>query len=90
MKSVSLNQLMKLKIPSVGLPAIIKPKPSALIPYVKKAEPPKPSICDANSCMWQPSPDPLAIAALEEYDATPTVNLNSEGSCRDQWMPQKK
>ena len=81
MKRVSLNQLMKLKISPVGLPAIIKPKPSALIPYVKKVEPPR---------FDMPVPDPLAIAALEEYDAIPTVNLNSKSSCRDQWTQQKK
>jgi hypothetical protein len=68
MKRVSLNQLMKLKISPVGLPAIIKRSPCAIIPYVKKVETPNPSICYAASCMWQPVPDPLAIAALEEYD----------------------
>lgn len=89
MKRVCTNQLMKLKLPSIGLPAIIKPQPTALIPYVKKTEPPNPSICYANSCMWQPNPDPLAIAALsiydavgceatlEEYDAAPTQHHSS-------------
>ena len=86
MKRVSLNQLMKLKNSPVGLPAIIKPQPTALIPYVKKVEAPRfdmPSICDANSCIWQPVPDPLALAVLEEYDEARTDNLNSEKLCRD-------
>jgi hypothetical protein len=66
MKRVSLNQLMKLKLPSIGLPAIIKPQPTALIPYVKKTGPPH---------FDMPVPDALAIAALEEYEEKKLTKL---------------
>jgi hypothetical protein len=73
MKRANINQLLKgyriQIIPTAGLPAIIKPQPSAIIPYVKKV-PVQPQR-DAASCMWQPMADTLALAALEEYDATP-------------------
>lgn len=41
----------------------------------------------------QPLPDPLALAALAEYEereCAPRRNLNSTDLCREQWNLQKK
>lgn len=61
------------------LPAVIKKQVVAIVPAVVRHD--------------QPLPDPLALAALAEYEERECAarrNLNSADLCREQWNLQKK